>query len=436
MRPSAPSAGELAGWVIDAATRAWQLVADLDADQLAVPLLPTVNPPLWEVGHLAWFQEKTVLRDACGEAPALESADALYDGAAVPHDTRWRLDLPPVAVIAAYARTVAERVAEEVTRPDATDVVRHLARRTVHHYDARAEALTSARQTLGYPPPFLPGLSGAEPPAGHAGALSGDAEFAGGRFLLGARMSEPFVHEAEEWAHVVEVAPFAMARAAVTQAEYAEFVEAGGYSDARLWPDGGAWLATTGATRPRYWRGGRGGWRRRHFDTWVDLEPHLPVSHLSWWEAAAYCRWAGRRLPGEAEWEFAAAGGAPDRPRYPWGDEPPAAKTGVTDWRSSGPVDVGACAAGEGPGGCRQLIGNVWEWTASDFAAYPNAGPGAPAASPGRFPGGRRTLRGGGWATRGRHVRSTMRDGLAPGRWDVAAGFRTCAVTAPADAPT
>ncbi|WP_067461402.1 SUMF1/EgtB/PvdO family nonheme iron enzyme [Actinomadura macra] len=186
---------------------------------------------------------------------------------------------------------MAERVADQVPRPDASDVVRHFARYTVHHYDAHTEALTHGRQTLGYPPPFLPGLSDAEQPAGtDAGSLPGDVQFAGGRFLLGARMSAPFVNDNEKWAHMVEVPPFAMATAPVTQAEFAEFVEAGGYTDPRLWPDGGTWLAATGATCPRYWRGGKGGWRRRHFDTWVDLEPHLPVSHVSWATRGRYLR--------------------------------------------------------------------------------------------------------------------------------------------------
>ncbi|WP_242894402.1 selenoneine synthase SenA [Actinomadura litoris] len=428
MRPNAPAAGELAGWVVEAAGRALDLVADLDDEQMIGPLLPTVNPLLWEIGHLAWFQEKFVLRDVCGLEPAIAGADALYDSGAVPHDTRWLLRLPTRGETAAYVRTVAERVAEQVERADAVDVVHHFARYTVHHYDTHTEALTYTRQNLGYPPPVLPGLTDAGPPEGRdAGALPGDAGFAGGTFPLGARMSDPFVYDNEKWAHEFVVAPFAMARAPVTQAEFAAFADDGGYTDPRFWPDGGAWLAATGATQPAYWRGGPGGRQRRSFDTWVDLEPHLPVCHVSWWEAEAYCRWAGRRLPTEAEWEFAATGGARARPAYPWGDDPPGAATAATDWRSTGPVDVGACAAGEGPAGCRQLVGNVWEWTASDFAAYPNFERDAYAENSEQFFGGRKVLRGGAWATRGRYVRSALRNYFTPDRRDVLAGFRTCA---------
>jgi iron(II)-dependent oxidoreductase len=430
MRPNAPTPEKLADWVIDGCERALQLVADLDDDQMVGPLLPTLNPLIWEIGHLAWFQEKFVLRDACGHEPILPYADALYDSGAIPHDTRWHLDLPTRDRTVAYMRTVAERVTDAVVRPTATEVVRHFARYTVHHYDTHAEALTYTRQTLGYPPPELPGLADAEQPEGaDAGALPGDVEVAGGRFVLGADLSDPFVYDNEKWAHTVQVEPFAIARAPVTQAEFAAFTEDGGYADPRLWSDQGAWLAATGATHPVYWRRGDGGrWQRRRFDTWVDLEPDHAMCHLSWWEADAYCRWAGRRLPTEPEWEFAATGGSWPKSCYPWGDEEAGPKNAVTDWRAIGPVDVAACRAGESPVGCRQLIGNVWEWTASDFAAYPNFERDSYHENSEQFFGSRKVLRGGSWATRGRYTRSTMRNYFTPERRDVLGGFRTCAV--------
>jgi iron(II)-dependent oxidoreductase len=425
---NAPTPEELAGWVIDGCERALQLVADLDDERMVGPMLPTVNPLIWEIGHLAWFQEKFVLRDACGRDPILPFADSIYDSGAIPHDTRWRLDLPARDQTIAYMRAVAEGVAEEVTRPDATDVVRHFARYTVHHYDTHTEAFTYTRQNLGYPPPELPGLTDADAPETAAGALPGDVEVEGGAFLLGARRADPFVYDNEKWAHSVRVEPFAIAKAPVTQAEFAAFVEDGGYTDPRLWSDGGAWLAGTGASRPLYWRGSASeGWQRRHFDAWLDLEPHLPVSHVCWWEADAFCRWAGRRLPSEAEWEYAATGGAWPKPVYPWGEEPASAKHAATDWRSGGPVDAAACAAGDSPAGCRHMIGNVWEWTASDFVAYPNFERDSYADNSEQFFGSRKVLRGGSWATRGRYVRSIMRNYFTHERRDVLGGFRTCA---------
>ena len=443
----APKPEELADWVTDGCERSLQLVADLEDEQLMVPLLPTVNPVIWEIAHLAWFQELFVLRRACGQPPILDYGDSLYDSGAVPHDTRWRLVFPSREQTVDYMRTVAERVAQEVLRPDATDVVRHFARYTVHHYDMHAEALTYTRQSLGYSAPVLPGLTEAASPSTGRGAASpstgrgaatpevadgpvasGDVELPGGRLVLGALMSDPFVYDNEKWGHQVDVAPFAIARTPVTQAQFAEFVDGGGYADARWWSDGGGWLAATGARHPVYWRGGPGSWQRRHFDTWADLEPDLPVNHVCWWEADAYCRWAGRRLPTEAEWECAATDCRTPKPTYPWGDEQPEAKHAATDWRSIGPVPVGACHAGDSEAGCRQLIGNVWEWTASDFLAYPNFERDAYFENSEQFFGSRKVLRGGAWATRGRLLRSTLRNYFTPDRRDVLAGFRTCAI--------
>lgn len=420
----------LAEWTADVVDRTFELIVDLDEDQLIGPLLPTVNPLLWEIAHLAWFQEKFVLRQACGADPILPYGDALYDSGAVPHDTRWRLVLPSLKETKDYMRTVAERVIDELTRPGVSDVVQHFTRYTIHHYDVHTEALTYTRQTLGYRPPVFAGLTGSWAGGGDVQTPhAGDVSVAGGEFLLGAVMSDPFVYDNEKWAHRAQVAPFSIARAATTQAEFAAFVEAGGYQDTRLWADGGAWLATAGAGHPAYWRRGPGGWQRRHFDTWLDLEPDLPVCHVSWWEADAYCRWAGRRLPSEAEWEYAATGGASRKPVYPWGDAEPAAGQAATDWRSTGPVPVGECAAGDSPAGCRQMIGNVWEWTASDFAAYPNFERDAYWENSEQFFGSRKVLRGGAWATRARFLRSTMRNYFTPDRRDVLAGFRTCAVS-------
>ncbi|MGH3518739.1 MAG: selenoneine synthase SenA [Haloechinothrix sp.] len=423
------SAEELAGWAIDGAQRVLELVDDLTDEQMVGPLLPTVNPLLWEIGHIAWFQELFVLRRACGREPILSFGDALYDSGAIPHDTRWRLNLPTRDETFKYVRTVAERVADAVTGPDANDVVRHFTRYTVHHHDTHSEALTSTRQTLGLPMPTLPGLSD---PYGHFRVSDdgwrGDAHCGGGRFLLGGLGSDPFVYDNEKWAHPVEVAPFAIARAAVPQGDYLEFVEDGGYSTPSLWADGGAWLARTGARHPVYWRrDADGAWQRRHFDTWVALESGLPISHVCWWEADAFARWAGRRLPTEAEWEFAATGGQASRSVYPWGSQPPTPDRAATDWHEPGPAHVGACAGGDTAAGVRQLIGNVWEWTASDFVGYPNFERDAYFENSEQFFGQRKVLRGGAWATRGRYTRSRIRNYFTPERRDVIAGFRTCA---------
>jgi iron(II)-dependent oxidoreductase len=428
-------AATLAGWVQDARRRTLDLIGDLSDGQLLGPRLAMVNPLLWEIGHLAWFQEKWVLRGG-GQGPSLRAdADALYDSSAVPHDVRWDLPLPSRAETSRYMSRVQERVLDRINGPalDA-DTVYFILLATFHE-DMHTEAFTYTRQTLAYPAPLLDG--NADPEDDRAGPWPGDVVVPGGRFLLGAAAEEPFVFDNEKWAHPVELKPFAIARAPVTQAEFAGFVEDGGYRRRELWTEEGwRWREGLGAQNPVYWqRQPSGSWLRRDFDRWVPLEPHRPVLHVSWYEADAYCRWAGRRLPAEAEWEAAAASetapGArelsPRKRRFPWGDAPPTPERANLDGGSPGCVDVAARAAGDSPLGCRQMIGNVWEWTASDFLPYPGfvADPYQDYSRP--WFGTHKVLRGGCWVTRARLLRNSWRNFYRPDRRDVWAGFRTCA---------
>jgi len=422
-----PTTSQLAEWVREARQRVIDLVSDLDDDQMVGPVLPTVNPLIWEIGHLGWFTEIFALRRALGEPATIEHADALWDSAAIPHDTRWYLRLPSREQTVAYIRDVAERVAQRVLRDDATDALHHIARYAVHHDDMHTEAITYTRQTLGYPPPSLPGLSDTGPgPDVDAGAHPGDAAVPGGVFMLGALRSEPFVFDNEKWVHPVRVEPFRIARAATTQSAYAAFVEEGGYRRAELWStEGWEWCKRVAAEHPVYWRrDGSGGWQRRHFDRWAALEPHRPVSHVNWYEADAYSRWAGRRLPTEVEWEVAAIG-VPEgggglsstRRAFPWGDAAPAPHHANLDWRSMGHADVAAFPAGDSAFGCRQMIGNVWEWTSSVFGPYPGFERDAYQQNSEPWFGTRRVLRGGAWATRGtldaRHPAQLLHPGPA-----------------------
>ena len=255
------SNAELAAWVRDARERSIELVADLTDEQLLGPRLAIVNPFLWEIGHVAWFQEKWVLRGAAGLPPLRADGDALYDSAAIPHDTRWDLPLPSRQETLSYMRAVRDRVLERLERGIPDDNELYFILLTVFHEDMHTEAFTYARQTLSYPPPAL---SNGDAPAAwsaplaaapSAGALSGDAEVPGGRFLLGALPSEPFVFDNEKWAHAVEIKPFAIARAAVTQAEFAAFVEDRGYRRRALWSEPAwQWRESARVVNPVYWQ--------------------------------------------------------------------------------------------------------------------------------------------------------------------------------------
>jgi len=447
---SIPSAQTLSEWVWDARERTFALVADLNDEQLLGPRLAIVNPLLWEIGHIAWFQEKWVLRHAGKHPPVRADADAFYDSAAVPHDTRWDLPLPCRAETLQYMREIRDRVLEEIQRQTAEDLP-YFVQLSVFHEDMHGEAFLYARQTLSYPPPQkvrAHAERGAETtkhqnaaaplaPRAPPRASTGDAVIPGGTFLLGALPDEPFVFDNEKWAHPVALKPFGIARAAVTQAEFAAFVDEQGYQRSELWsPEGWRWKENVGAQHPVYWRRAPGGaWQWRHFERWLTLEPHRPVLHVNWYEADAFCRWAGRRLPTEVEWEAAAAEpqdsgehlGSRKR-RFPWGDTFPTLNHANLNGLASGCIDVDELPDGDSALGCRQMIGNVWEWTASDFLPYPGfvVDPYKEYSQP--WFKTHKVLRGGCWATQARLLRNSWRNFYTPDRRDVWAGFRTCAM--------
>jgi len=266
---------DLMEMITEAQGIALNLVEDLTDEQMLGPRLPMVNPPLWEIGHVAWFQEKWVLRHLGKAKPIIPEADSLYDSACVPHDSRWELPLPSRRETFRYVQEVRDRVLDRLISiaPNAAeDYFHHLA---VFHTGMHAEAFTYTRQTLGYSRPQLlvpPGRVHSE--AAGTGSLPGDAEIPGGTYWLGATPDLPFVFDNEKWAHPVPLRTFRIARAPVTNAEYASFVEEGGYQRREFWSDEGwIWREQSGARHPVYWEHGSGGrWFRRSFDRWVALE--------------------------------------------------------------------------------------------------------------------------------------------------------------------
>ena len=228
------------------------------------------------------------------------------------------------------------------------------------------------------------------------------------------------------------MAPFRMSATAVSNAEFRAFVDAGGYQDREAWSDiGWAWREAVGADHPIYWRRAADGtWNVRRYDREVPLDPHAALIHVNWHEASAYCDWAGRRLPTEPEWELAAAGGlnGEAKRRFPWGDEPPTPERANLDFRGRGTIDVRALPDGDSPYGVRQMIGQAWEWTSTDFAPYPGfvIDPYKEYSEPWFY--NHKVLRGGAWSTRSRLIRNTWRNFYTPDRRDVMCGFRTCAL--------
>jgi len=430
---SGASPAELTSQLRQTRTRTHQLTDELSSEQLMGAKLDIVNPVLWEIGHVGWFHEYWTLRHSHGRAPLIDRADDLWNSSTVAHDTRWSLDLPDRSATFAYLTDVLERQCEELSRADFPQHARYFYELAIRHEDMHVEALTYMRETLAYPPPRNLG----DHASTAAGNISGDAEVPGGTWWLGAVRTDGFVFDNEKWAHELKLGPFRIARAPVTNREFAAFVEAGGYRVREFWSNPGwAWRERLRAERPVYWQPKSDGvWTWRRYDRTEIPAPDAPIVFVNWYEAEAWCRWAKRRLPTEAEWEAAAIGEpstdgnrlAEVKRSWPWGTAAPTHQYANLDFAFDAPLDVAAYSEGDSAFGCRQMVGNVWEWTASDFVPFPGFAPDPYEDYSQPWFGKRKVLRGGCWATSGRLARPTYRNFFPPDRNDIFGGFRTCA---------
>jgi len=420
----------------DAHTRTMELLAGLDEEQLIGPKLSIVNPLRWETGHVAWFTEKFILRELYGRQPLLANGDEIYDSIAVHHEARWDLPLLTTQDIKEYMETVLQDCLDLLPDGMATEEQSYIYQFCTYHEDMHTEAYTCTRQTLAYPRPAF--ANSALPEDANAGGLTGDVLIPGGEFMLGASEHTPFLFDNEKWAHRVFVDPFQIAKAPVTNKEYMEFVQDSGYQTEEFWTDEGwDWREKTNAGHPVYWDSPDGqGYRLRRYDENTAVPVNQPVIHVNWYEANAYCHWAGRRLPTEAEWNAAALGRLNvdgntldmQLRTYPWGEMPPAVNQANLDGKAGGCVDVAALSAGDSAFGCRQMLGNVWEWTATTFAPFPGFSADAYQAYSAPLFDETKVLKGGAWTTRSRMITGRYRNFYSPERRDVMAGFRTCAI--------
>ncbi|MEL7207588.1 MAG: SUMF1/EgtB/PvdO family nonheme iron enzyme, partial [Actinomycetota bacterium] len=261
---------------------------------------------------------------------------------------------------------------------------------------------------------------------------AGEIEIPAGRHRIGVdRHDAPWAFDNELAAHEREVAAFAIDRTPVTNGRFEQFIEADGYRRDELWSEAGRrWRDEAGLVAPQFW--GRDGSTRTviRFGRTVELDRREPVQHVCWYEAEAFAAWAGKRLPTEFEWEVAASVTPDgDKRRHPWGDAGAGELPANLGQLEDGPRPVGSNPAGRSPWGCDDMLGDVWEWTASDFAPYPGF-----AAFPYReysevfWGDGLKVLRGGSWAVDPVAVSTTFRNWDLPIRRQIFAGFR-CART-------
>jgi len=433
-----PDAARVAAHALDAVRRrTLELVEPLDDAQLTHQVVPFLSPVVWDLGHVAIFEETWIrAAHAPGSRPdaAARARARPFDPIENPRPVRGRMALPDRAGALAMLREVRDRTLAALARgplPEDDEDLRGGG--FVHHLIARheaqhAETILQAVQVMGIPyePPRR-----ADPPASAAPWTPAQTIVPEGPFVMGTdERSEAYDNERP--AHVVELPAFRIDVFPVTNAEFLAFVEDGGYRRRECWSDDGwRWLAQARVDHPAQWRAAAdGSWHELHFGRLAPLLPDQPVVHVSWFEADAFARWAGKRLPTEAEWEKAAAWdletGLPRR--FPWGDAPWTPARATLDQRCFAPAAAGAHPQGQSFFGCQQLCGDVWEWTASEFLPHPGfvAHP-YPEYSAVYFGRGYKVLRGGSWATEPLVIRNTFRNWDLPERRQIFAGFRCAA---------
>jgi len=424
---------EIAARLDTARKRTHGLTDCVDETDLVRQHSPLMSPLVWDLAHVANQEELWLLRGVGGRDPMRPEIDPLYDAFEHPRATRPALPLLPPAEARGYAREVRGRVLDLLERVSFTTgplVKRGFVFGMIAQHEQQHDETMLATHQLRRGAPVL-----SAPPPGPAPAdalrLPAEVLVPGGPFTMGTS-TEPWALDNERPAHVVDVPSFHLDTAPVSNAAYAEFIADGGYDDARLWSPGGwQYRQKASLTAPLFWeRGGAGQWLRRRFGVNEPVPPAEPVMHVCWYEADAYARWAGRRLPSEAEWEKSARFDPESgrSRRYPWGDAdadaaPARANLGQ---RHLQPAPAGSYRSGAAPSGARQLIGDVWEWTASDFLPYPGF-----AAYPYKeysevfFGPDYKVLRGGAFSADPVVCRSTFRNWDYPVRRQIFAGFRT-----------
>jgi iron(II)-dependent oxidoreductase len=402
-------------------------VGALGDPELTSQVSPLMSPLVWDLAHIGNYEEQWLLRAAAGAEAVRPDIDDIYDAFEHPRAERPSLPLLSPRESRAYVTTVRDRVLDSLEKvplvgPLAGDgFVYHMVIQHEHQHDETMLATHQLRKGA----PALLDPPGREPGAGEA--VRPEVLVPGGPFLMGTS-DDPWAYDNERPGHMVDVPDFYIDTTPVGNAAYAAFIEAGGYRDPRWWhPKGWEWRSSSGKEAPGFWYREGGQWLRRRLGRVEPVPMDEPVQHVNWYEADAYARWAGRRLPTEAEWEKAASWDpvAERKRRLPWGDSGEADEHANLGQRRLHPAPLGSYPDGASAYGVRQLVGDVWEWTSTGFDGYPGF-----RSFPYKeysevfFDGDYKVLKGGSWATHPLSGRPTFRNWDYPIRRQIFAGFR------------
>ncbi|MFF2305324.1 ergothioneine biosynthesis protein EgtB [Streptomyces sp. NPDC058128] len=404
------------------------LTSCVEDGELTAQHSPLMSPLVWDLAHIGNQEEVWLWRAVGGREALRPEIDSLYDAFEHPRSARPSLPLLAPGEARTYAADVRLRVLDVLERAEFDE--RPLLRAAfafglvAQHEQQHDETMLITHQLRKGPA----ALTAPPPPPLRSGPLPAEVLVPGGPFTMGTS-EEPWALDNERPAHVRIVPAFHIDTVPVTNGAYLAFMADGGYTDRRWWrPEGWAQIREHDIAAPLFWHRDGAQWRRRRFGVTEPVPEEEPVLHVSWYEADAYARWAGRRLPTEAEWEKAARYD-PDSGRsrrYPWGDADPGPEHANLGQRHLRPAAAGSYPEGASPLGVRQLIGDVWEWTASDFLPYPGF-----TVFPYKeysevfFGPDHKVLRGGSFAVDPVACRGTFRNWDLPVRRQIFSGFRT-----------
>ena len=429
--------------------RTLRIVAPLETEDYVIQTAEFMSPPRWHIGHTSWFFETLLQSYVPGYQPYSENFlfyfNSYYEGfgARIERAKRGTKSRPTVEATLKYRSHIDDLMIEflgQLAEHPQSGKVRSLVRLGLEHEMQHQELLVYDIKHLLcdlYKPEIKPAPAAAQTVEGMSeiagGLFSLGYGAAGGKLLPGARDTSDalpaFAFDNEKPAHQVFLQNYAIDRAPVTNREFLEFMSDGGYRDYRWWFSE-AWEVVTKEQwqSPLYWEVHDGQWMIRDFDGLqaAESKAHEPVSHVSYYEASAYAKWAGKRLPTEAEWEKAACFDptSGEKRVFPWGDTlPDQSETNLLESELWGVAPVGAFPGGQSPYGCQQMIGDVWEWTSSDYVPYPGFKSEFDEYNDKWFVN-QKVLRGGSYATPQIHIRSSYRNFFhAHERWMIS-GFR------------
>jgi gamma-glutamyl hercynylcysteine S-oxide synthase len=426
----------LAAELLRTRERSRRLTDAVDDDDLVRQHSRLMSPLVWDLAHVGNQEELWLVRDVGGMEPLREDIDQLYDAFQHPRADRPQLPLLGPTEARGYVGEVRDKVLHvlERTALEGRRLLDHgfAFGMIVQHEQQHDETMLATHQLRS----GSPVLHADAPPAPRVRLQRPEVLVPGGPFTMGTS-TEPWALDNERPAHEVDVAPFWIDAAPVTNGEYARFVDEGGYAQPRWWSSiGWAYRQEASLEAPLFWRRDADRWMRRRFGVLEPVPADQPVVHVSFHEAQAYAAWAGKRLPTETEWEKAARFDPETgrSRRFPWGDSDPTAEHANLGQRHLSPAPVGAYPRGASPLGVHQLMGDVWEWTSSGFTGYPGF-----TAFPYDeyslvfFGGDYRVLRGGSFGTDASACRGTFRNWDHPVRRQIFAGFRCARDAGPAD---